>query len=135
MRLRITYNKRLGNLQESTTAESARTDCIIVDESLAGKTLSENEGKIVNYNCEANATAGDASRANFTLNTDVPITMVNSNGTSESLNFTEINFNGNAAEESVSIQPNTIVISSTTILKNTNVSVNNYILIFTGILE
>ena len=64
MRLRITYKSGLRNLQE-TTAESARTDCELKDPLLAGKTLSEEDGKNVNYNCEANATQGDASTANF----------------------------------------------------------------------
>ena len=96
----------LRNLQE-TTAESARTDCTLSDPSLAGKTLSEDQGKNVNYNCEANATQGDASTANFTLNTDVPMTMVNANGTAETLDFAEVNFNGDAADESTSLQTNT----------------------------
>ena len=105
MRIRITYKKGLRNLQEET-AESARTDCTIADESMAGKTLSEDENKNINYNCEVNATAGDPSTANFTLNTDVPMTMVNANGTSESLDFDEVNFNGDAAEETSSLQNN-----------------------------
>ena len=79
--MRITYvGGRLRSLQNAE-AESARTDCTVKDPSLAGKTLSEEEGKNVNYDCSANATAGDASTANFTLNTDVPLTMVNFNGT------------------------------------------------------
>ena len=61
--------------------------------------------------------------------------MVNKNGTSESINFKEINFNGNISEESVNIQSNTVVISFTATLKYTNVSINNYTSIFTGILE
>ena len=135
MRLRITYTKKLRNLEDTTIAESAKTNCTIVNESLAGKNLSNDEGENVNYKCEANTTAGDPSSANFTLNTDVPITMVNANGTSESLNFTEINFNGNSGEESASIQNNTVTINSTATLKYTNVSISDYILIFTGILE
>ena len=38
--------------------------------------------------------------------------MINAYVNSESLNFSEINFNGNAAEESVSIQSNTVEINS-----------------------
>ena len=106
MRLRITSSSRLRNLQ--ATAESARTDCTIKDSSLVGKVLSEGEGQNVNYNCEANATQGDASTANFTLNTDVPMTMVNANGTIESLDFKEVNFNGDSGDESASIQSNTV---------------------------
>ena len=37
-------------------------------------------------------TAGNASNANYTLNADIPITMINADDTSESLNFNKINF-------------------------------------------
>ena len=59
MRLRITYNKKLRNLEDATIAESARTNFSIVNESLAGKILSKEEGENVDYKCEASATAGD----------------------------------------------------------------------------
>ena len=131
MRLRITYKSGLRNLQE-TTAESARTDCELKDPSLAGKTLSEEDGKNVNYNCEANATQGDASTANFTLNTDVPMTMVNANGTAETLDFAEVNFNGDAADESTSLQSNTIEVTESYTFTADNFGFNKQILIFTG---
>ena len=131
MRLRITYKSGLRNLQE-TTAESARTDCELKDPSLAGKTLSEEDGKNVNYNCEANATAGDASTANFTLNTDVPMTMVNANGTAETLDFAEVNFNGDAADESTSLQSNTVEVTESYTFTADNFGFNKQILIFTG---
>ena len=134
MRLRITYKIGLRNLQE-TTAESARTDCTLSDPSLAGKTLSEEEGKNVNYNCEANATQGDASTANFTLNTDVPMTMVNANGTAETLDFAEVNFNGDAADESTSLQSNTVEVNESYTFTADNFGFNKQILIFTGKLE
>ena len=133
MRLRITYRSRLRNLQE-TTAESARTDCTLSDPSLAGKTLSEDQGKNVNYNCEANATQGDASTANFTLNTDVPMTMVNANGTAETLDFAEVNFNGDAADESTSLQTNTQTISESYIFTATNWEFAKQVLVLTGTL-
>jgi len=131
MRLRITYKSGLRNLQE-TTAESARTDCELKDPTLAGKTLSEEEGKNVNYNCEANATQGDASTANFTLNTDVPMTMVNANGTAETLDFAEVNFNGDAADESTSLQSNTVEVTESYTFTADNFGFNKQILIFTG---
>ena len=134
MRLRITYKIGLRNLQE-TTAESARTDCTLSDPSLAGKTLSEEEGKNINYNCEANATQGDASTANFTLNTDVPMTMVNANGTSEALDFSEVNFNGDATDESTSLQSNTVEVTDSYTFTADNCGFNKQILIFTGKLE
>jgi hypothetical protein len=133
MRLRITYKSGLRNLQE-TTAESARTDCELKDPTLAGKTLSEEEGKNVNYNCEANATQGDASTANFTLNTDVPMTMVNANGTAETLDFAEVNFNGDAADESTSLQTNTQTISESYIFTATNWEFAKQVLVLTGTL-
>ena len=134
LRLRITYRSRFRNLQE-TTAESARTDCVLTDPSLAGKTLSENEAKNVNYDCSANATQGDASTANFTLNTDVPMTMVNANGTAETLDFAEVNFNGEAAEESISLQVNTQTISGSYIFTATNLEFAKQVLVFTGTLS
>lgn len=77
MRLRITYSSRSRNLQEGTgSAESARTDCEISNPDLVGKT--KDDGQNVNYNCEANTTQSSAG-ANFTLNTDVPLTMVAEN--------------------------------------------------------
>ena len=134
MRLRITYKSGLRNLQE-TTAESARTDCTLSDPSLAGKTLSEEDGKNVNYNCEANATQGDASTANFTLNTDVPMTMVNANGTAETLDFAEVNFNGDAADESTSLQSNTVEVTESYTFTADDFGFNKQILIFTGKLK
>ena len=134
MRLRITYKIGLRNLQE-TTAESARTDCTLSDPSLAGKTLSEEEGKNINYNCEANATQGDASTANFTLNTDVPMTMVNANGTSEALDFSEVNFNGDATDESTSLQSNTQTISESYIFTATSWRFTKKVLVLTGTLS
>ena len=131
IRLRITYNSRLRNLQ--TIAESARSDCTIADPSLMG--MLSNEGINVNYNCEANATQGDASTANFTLNTDVPMTMVHADGTTEALDFQDVNFNGEAAEESLDLQKNTQQISNIYTLKETSVPVGKSILTFKGTLS
>ena len=94
-----------------------------------------NEGINVNYNCEANATQGDASTANFTLNTDVPMTMVNTDGTTEALDFQDVNFNGEAAEESLDLQKNTQQISNIYTLKETSVTFGKFILTFKGTLS
>ena len=102
IRLRIDYaTTRLRGLQEAT-AESARTDCVIDEEykNLVGQTL---PGQNVNYKCNATATR-DTKNANFTLNTDIPLTMVNANGTIETVNFDEVNFNGDTAEAANSLQ-------------------------------
>ena len=132
-RLRITYKRAFRNLQEAT-AESARTDCEIEDKSLLGKTLGPEDGANVNYICEANATQGDVTTANFTLNTDVPLTMVNANGTMESLDFTEVNFNGDSAETASSLQENVIEMSqdSSYYLKESIAYIDKYILILSG---
>lgn len=136
MRLRITYSSKLRNLQtETAKAESVRTDCEIADKALEGKILSAEEGQNVNYNCETNAAQGDASTANFTLNTDIPMTMVNANGAIESLNFSDINFNGDSADESTSLQNNAETINNLYTLKNTIATVDKPILILTGKLE
>ena len=134
MRLRITYRSGLRNLQE-ITAESARTDCNITDASLLGRTLSAEEGANVNYNCIANATGGDASTANFTLNTDIPITMVNANGKIESSDFSEVNFIGDSAESSSSLQNNQEVIGDIANLKITSASLEKFNLILEGNLD
>ena len=133
LRLRITYARglRLRDLQ-AATAESVRTDCSITDTTLAGKILSEEEGKNVNYNCSANATAGDASTANFTLNTDVPLTMVNANGTTESLSFDEVNFNGDSNDAANNLQDSTQELTGVAILKNSIASFDKYVLTITG---
>ena len=133
LRLRITYRSLFRNLQEAT-AESARTDCEIEDKSLLGKTLGPEDGANVNYICEANATQGDVTTANFTLNTDVPMAMVNANGTMESLDFTEVNFNGDSAETASSLQENVIEMSqdSSYYLKESIAYIDKYILILSG---
>ena len=103
MRLRITYDKGLSPL-----AESARTDCEIVNTSLSGTFASEEEGKIVNYLCEVNATQGNASDATYNLNSDIYMMIEHENGTNETLDFSELNFNGNSVSESINIQENIV---------------------------
>ena len=129
MRLRITYNSRLRNLQTGE-AESARTDCSIVDETMLGKVLDKEEGANVNYNCEATG-SGDLSKANFTLNTDVPITLVNANGTTESMSFDDVNFNGDSSEASASLQENTQTVEFYT-FKVLEIFFEKYILVMNG---
>ena len=131
VRLRITYSRGLRNLQE-TTAESARTDCEIKNKALLGTTLSSEEGANVDYICEAEGTKGDVSTANFTLNTDVPITMVNANGTIETLDFAEVNFNGDSAESASSLQENTEKITGAYYIKNAIAYIDKYVLRLSG---
>ena len=131
VRLRITYIRGLRNLQEAI-AESARTDCTIKNTALLGTILSEGEGANVDYICEAEGTKGDVSTANFTLNTDVPITMVNANGTTETFDFAEVNFNGDSVETASSLQENTEIINSAYYLKNTIAYIDKYVLRLSG---
>ena len=53
------------------------------------------EGQNVKFTCEANST-GDAMAANVQVNTDVPLTIVEADGSTSTLGFDNVNFNGNA---------------------------------------
>lgn len=134
LRLRITYaGGRLRGLQDAQ-AESARTDCEIKDPELAGKVLSEDEGKNVNYNCKANATMGDASTASYALNTDIPLTLVNADGKTESLDFENINFNGDTGEAATNIEEGSApeITGNVYTIKESIVFYENYILKIVG---
>ena len=58
--------------------------------------------------------------------------MVNANGTIESLDFSEVNFNGDSAESASSLQENTEVINSAYYLKNTIAYIDKYVLRLSG---
>ena len=108
LRLRINYvGGRLRSLQNAV-AESARTDCKVKDPNLAGKTLSKEESKNVNFDCEANATLGDASTASYSLNTDIPLTLVNADGKTETLGFDDVNFNGDTGDAATNIEEGSV---------------------------
>ena len=108
LRLRINYvGGRLRSLQNAV-AESARTDCKVKDPNLAGKTLSKEEGQNVNFDCEANATLGDASTASYSLNTDIPLTLVNADGKTETLGFDDVNFNGDTGDAATNIEEGSV---------------------------
>ena len=101
-RLRITYGARLRNLAlgDSGTAESVRSDCT-ADESKVGEDASLT-GENVKFTCEANST-GNVNDANVQVNTDVPLTIVEADGSTSTLGFDNINFNGNAADEAANL--------------------------------
>ena len=108
LRLRIKYvGGRLRSLQNAE-AESARTDCTVKDPNLAGKNLSEEEGQNVDFNCEANATLGDASTASYSLNTDIPLTLVNADGKTETIGFNDVNFNGDTGDAATNIEEGSV---------------------------
>ena len=124
-RLRITYNSRQRNLQEAT-ADSVRSVCIITDETKAGLTI--NDGVNINYYCSANS-AKDAKNAKIELNTDLDLALADKEGNKiDSLDFNEINFNGNASNEAKDIKENKEKLNGESqILKDTTVSKDNYI--------
>ena len=136
LRLRITYaGGRLRSLQ-SAQAESARTDCKIKDESLAGKVLSGDDGQNVNYDCVANATMGDASTASYALNTDIPLTLVDENGKTESLPYDEINFNGDSSENAGDLEQSAgVTIGEIVTIKKAHFYFEGYILKVFGIYD
>ena len=127
MRLRIKY---FGFID---IAESARTICTIANSTFAGTFASAIDGKCVNYNCEVNATLGNALNANYSLNSDVPLILMNDTNIIESLDFSELNFNGNSVSESNSIHDNTMVLNGIELrLNNSVASVDKYVLKLTG---
>jgi hypothetical protein len=82
-RLRVNYNSRLRNL-DSGTADSLRSDCIIVNESLYRE--STTDGKSVNYYCTANPTRSDRI-SQIQLNTDFNLALADINGDVSTLDF------------------------------------------------
>jgi hypothetical protein len=98
-RLRVLYTSRLRNLEETGQAQSVRSDCVLTNETLEGQTLDKN----INFDCTANKTKGKEI-ANVTLNTDTGIALASKDGTIlEETTFDDVNFNGNAADEALSI--------------------------------
>ena len=129
-RLRITYGARLRNLAlgDSGTAESVRSDCT-ADESKVGDDASST-GENVKFTCEANST-GDVSTANVQVNTDVPLTIVEADGSTSTLGFDNINFNGNAADEAANLGK-VQDLSEWWILKETVASIDGQYLVLSG---
>ena len=130
LRARITYFNRLRNLQEMS-AESVRVDCRISQDYiyLLEDELYGIQGEIINFNCESNSTT-DSRLANIIINTDVPMTLISLNYV-ESLDFGEVNFNGNSSEESNNIQNNRNRMKKMGKLENTEILVeNNYLDIY-----
>jgi uncharacterized spore protein YtfJ len=127
-RLRINYNSRLRNLE--TKAESARTDCESIITDLVGKDT--DDGQSVNYYCNTLATLGNPTDANYAINTDVSLMMVEESGNVTSYNFSDVNFNGDADEESTSIQEHEETIYHSFILEDAVVYINNPFLIISG---
>ena len=129
-RLRISYSSRLRNLAE----DSVPSYCKIKNESLVGTIPPEDNPANVDYDCNATALQ-DGTIANVTLNTDIDMQVSkvqDGKEVYESLDFSEVNFNGNSSQESQNLQQNTKVVSKTVSLKNTEASVEKTTLKLTG---
>ena len=94
-KLGIIYSNNLRHLQDN----SIETECLIKNKNLIDK---EGNGEIIDYDCNAMVDQ-NANLEKVYLDKEIPLTVVNNNGTKESINFNEVNFNGDANEESTNI--------------------------------
>ena len=90
------YSSNLRNLQD----DSIQTNCTIKNQNLIDKV---GNGEIVDYDCKA-VVDENANLEKVYLDKENPLTVVSNNGTEESIDFTEVSFNGDANEESYNIQ-------------------------------
>ena len=95
VRLRIAYAS--GSSLRYLDEDSVLSTCTIQDDSLVGRIL--NSPANFDYNCEATAIQ-DKTIAKVSLNTDFDMQLSKLNDQFDTLNFNEINFNGNSGEES-----------------------------------
>lgn len=100
LRLRVTGSRRLRNLADD--AESIKAECTIKDLRFAGR--DGGEGTKADYNCKGETVDIDATKANFALDTDVPMKLKYVNRTTEEMNFVKVNFIGNSSNHSSSLQ-------------------------------
>ena len=126
-RLRVVYSSRLRNLEE--TAQSVRTDCTIANEDLVGASEAN-----ANFECSANKTTEEKEISSVTINTDIPMTLANKDGSIiEEISFDDVNFNGNSAEEVKNIaQANDPVITEIVTLEKATHEIKGYILTLSG---
>ena len=94
-KLGIIYSNNLRHLQ----GNSIETECLIKNKNLIDK---EGNGEIIDYDCNAMVDQ-NANLEKVYLDKEIPLTVVNNNGTKESINFNDVNFNGDANEESTNI--------------------------------
>jgi len=90
------YSRNLRNLQD----DSIQTNCTIKNQNLIDKV---GNGEIIDYDCKATVDE-NANLEKVYLDKENPLTVVSNNGTEESIDFTEVSFNGDANEESYNIQ-------------------------------
>ena len=94
-KLGIIYSNNLRHLQ----GNSIETECLIKNKNLIDK---EGNGEIIDYDCNAKVDQ-NANLEKVYLDKESPLTVVKNNGAKESINFNEVNFNGDANEESTNI--------------------------------
>ena len=94
-RLRIAYTSRLRHLEE--TAESTPCKCSIINKTKIGKI--ENNDYIL-YNCKADTMRDPTKIYKITLNNDIDMMISKEKGGYDTINFKEINFNGESAKDS-----------------------------------
>jgi len=102
IRLRVTGSRRLRNLADEP--ESIKSECTISNnnKNLAG--TDGGEGTKANYDCSAETVDFDATKANFALDTAVPMKLTYANGTTGEMDFKKVNFIGNSSNHSSSLQ-------------------------------
>ena len=94
-RLRIAYTSRLRHLEE--TAESTPCKCSIINKTKVGK-IEYNDYFL--YNCKADTMRDPKEIYKVSLNNDIDMMISKEKGGYDTINFKEINFNGESAKDS-----------------------------------
>ena len=117
--IKITYSQKKRNLQfESYEEPTTNSTCTIKNKSLVGQ---EGIGNIIDYNCEVNTTKEEEVEK-VSLDIETPLITGDEKGiTTELIDFSEVNFNGNSAQESTNIIENAPQVSNVVVLKETEV--------------
>ena len=92
----IKYSKRSNVLKRESNTESVLSKCNIINNNLICQDGNEN---IINYECEAFINKNEEIKR-VMLNIKRPLKIENKNGTFDYINFNDINFNDDSAEES-----------------------------------
>ena len=101
-RLRIKYNSKNRRLD---IAESIKSDCTINNGQLKLVDQKGNED-IIYYECEATIEKDFSKIKSVSLDSDIPMILLDKNNKVNSVSFKDINFNGNSAKESDNLQAN-----------------------------
>lgn len=94
-RLRIAYTSRLRHLEE--TVESTPCKCSIINKTKVGK-IEYNDYFL--YNCKADTMRDPKEIYKVSLNNDIDMMISKEKGGYDTINFKEINFNGESAKDS-----------------------------------